>query len=277
MARSLWKGNISFGLINIPVSIASAENPQDAPEFNLLDKRDHGHIGYLKINKNTGKKVDNRYIVKGLKLESGKYSIFEQEELNKLRLKGTNSIDLQQFVDKDEIDTAYFEKPYFLLPEKGGAKTYVLLRETLKNTRKFGVGILVIHQKQHLALIGVQGKALVLELIRYSSELKSPDEYELPSDGTKSVKVSPKEVNMAEHLVEELSDPWKPEKYKDTFHDELMKALKKKSKVEVEEAPEEGESKTPTSSSKVLDLMPLLEKSIRERGHKSGSKQNKAK
>jgi DNA end-binding protein Ku len=277
MARSLWKGNISFGLINIPVSIASAENPQEAPEFNLIDKRDHGHIGYLKINKNTGKKVDNRYIVKGLKLESGKYSIFEQDELSKLRLKGTNSIDLQQFVDKDEIDPAFFEKPYYLLPEKGGAKTYVLLRETLKNTGKFGVGLLVIHQKQHLALIGVSGAALVLELIRYPSELKSSDEYELPAPGTKSAKISPKEVTMAEHLVEELSDPWKPQKYKDTFHEELMKAVKKKAKVTVEDAPEEGENPAPTSSSKVLDLMPLLEKSIRERGHHPANNKKKAK
>jgi DNA end-binding protein Ku len=267
MARSLWKGNISFGLINIPVSIASAENAQESPGFNLIDKRDHGHIGYLKINKTTGKKVDNKYIVKGLKLESGKYSIFEQKELDKLRLKGTSSIDLQQFVDKDEVDPAFFEKPYFLLPEKGGAKTYVLLRETLKNTDKFGVGLLIMHQKQHLALIGVSGKALVLELIRYSNELKSADDYELPAPGTKSVKVSPREIKMAESLVEELSDVWKPQKFKDTFHEDLMRAVKKKSKVTVEDAPEDAEE-TPTESSKVLDLMPLLEKSIRERGNK---------
>jgi len=271
MARSLWRGNISFGLINIPISIASAENAQERPEFNLIDKRDFGHIGYQKINKNTGKTVDSRNIVKGLKLDSGKYSIFDQNELDRLRLKGSDSIELQQFVEQDEIDPAFFEKPYFLLPEKGGKKAYVLLRETLKKTRKFGVGLLVMHSKQHLVLIGASGPALALEIIRYSKELKSLDEYEFPAEGTKEVKISKSEFDMAERLVDDLSDRWKPQVFKDTFHEELIKAVKKKKRVDVEEAPEVAQEEA-TSSSKVLDLMPLLEKSLRSRGKKSPQK-----
>ena len=276
MARSLWRGNISFGLINIPVSIASAENAQEKPSFNLIDKRDYGHIGYQKINKNTGKVVDSKNIVKGLKLDSGKYSIFDQSELDRLRLKGSESIDLQQFVDQDEIDPAYFEKPYFLLPEKGGKKAYVLLREALRKTRKFGVGILVMHSKQHLVLIGSSGPALALEIIRYSEELRSVDDYDFPAEGTKEVKISSSEFGMAERLIDELTDKWKPQIFKDTFHDELIKAVKKKKKVEVEEAPETAQEE-PVSASKVLDLMPLLEKSISARGKKTSTKTSRRK
>jgi DNA end-binding protein Ku len=276
MARSLWRGNISFGLINIPISIASAENPQDRPEFNLIDKRDYGHIGYQKINKNTGKIVDNKNIVKGLKLDSGKYSIFDQTELDHLRLKGSESIDLQQFVDQDEIDPAYFEKPYFLLPEKGGKKAYVLLREALRKTRKFGVGILVMHSKQHLVLIRASGPALALEVIRYQDELRSVDEYEFPAERTKEVKISSSEFGMAERLIDELTDKWKPQLFKDTFHEELLKAVKKKKKVEVVEAPETAREES-VSASKVLDLMPLLEKSISARGKKNSGRVSKRK
>jgi DNA end-binding protein Ku len=266
-ARGLWRGSISFGLINIPVSVVSAESPESRPIFNLIDKRDHGHIGYLKINKNTGKPVDNRHIVKALRLESGKYSIFDQDELARMHLKGNDSIELQQFVDQDDVEPSFFEKPYYLLPEKGGLKTYVLLRETLKKTRKFGVGLLVMHSKQHLVLIGASGAALFLEVIRYADGLKSQKEYDFPQVGGKGIKISGAELGMAERLVEELSDRWKPSQYKDTFHEQMMKALRRKSKIEVEDAPEPEQRAGESSEhrSKVLDLMPLLEKSLRAR------------
>jgi DNA end-binding protein Ku len=268
-ARGLWKGNISFGLINIPVSIVSAENNGARPAFSLVDKRDYGHIGYLKINKNTGKKVNNQNIVKALKLDSGKYSIFDQKELNNLHLKGNDAIELQQFVDQDAVDPIFFEKPYFLIPGKGGTKTYVLLRETLRKTHKYGVGLLVMHSKQDLVLIGASGNSLFLEVIRYAQELKSHKEYEFPPEGLKGIKIAPAELSMAERLVNELSDKWKPTQYKDTFHEELMKAVKKKSKVTVDEAPEKETDEPSIQSTQVLDLMPLLEKSLRAGKKKS--------
>jgi DNA end-binding protein Ku len=275
MPRSLWKGNISFGLINIPIAIFTAENPQEKPSFNLIDKRDYGHIGYQKINKTTGKVVDTKDIVKGLRLESGKYSIFDQKELDRLKIKGSESIELQQFVGRDEVDPIYFEKPYFLLPEKGGKKAYVLLRETLRNTNKYGVGLLVMHQKQHLVLIATSGPALVLEVIRYANELKDYDEFEFPKEGAKEAKVTNAEFEMAERLIAGLTEKWKPQIYKDTFHEQLLKAVKKKAKVEVEEAPEVA-TEEPVSASKVLDLMPLLQKSLRAKAKKPARKKRAA-
>jgi DNA end-binding protein Ku len=280
MARGMWKGNISFGLVTIPVSVISAENNADDLDFDMLDKRDNAHIGYQKINKKTGEVVSNEDIVKGLKLDSGKYAIFNQEELKDLRLKGTSSIDIQQFIEIGSVDPRYFRKTYYLSPQKGGEKTYILLRETLKKTDKYAVGLIVLHGRQQLVLIGTTGPALTLYSIHYSKELREPSREDFPAAGLSKVKISPREIAMAEKLVDELSDKWRPESFKDTYFQEIKTALKKKSRKKVHAAEQEGDSTEADEEalSRVLDLMPLLEKSLRSRKtSKSSSSKSKRK
>ncbi|MDR3607863.1 MAG: Ku protein [Oligoflexia bacterium] len=263
--KSLWKGNISFGLINIPVMIVPAENTPERPQFSLIDRRDHAHIGYLKINKNTGKQVSNRDIVKGLKLASGKYTIFTNAELDELHVKGSQTIELQQFVRKDEIEPAYFETPYYLMPQNGGEKAYALLRDALERTEKYGVGLIVLHNKQHLALIGTKDSALMVELVRYAEELRDPSDYDLIDGKSLRPKISATELAMAERLVEELTSEWKPGVYKDTYVKGLRAAVRRKSRATV---PEPKKGAVQARASNVLDLMPLLEKSLRGKRRK---------
>lgn len=264
MPRGMWTGNISFGLVTVPVQVVSAENAAEGLDFDMIDKRDHAHIGYKKINKKTGKEIDSKDIVKGLKLDSGKYAIFEQGELNKLRVKGSKSIDIEQFVEMTEVDPSFFKKTYYLVPGKNGEKVYVLLRETLRNTKKYGVGMIVLHTKQQLGLIGVSGPAMTLHIIHYDKEIKDPKkEYDLPAEGTKSVKINPKELAMAERLVDELTDKFKPENFKDTYIEQVKAAVKKKSKVSADDTEIEQPEEEEGNLSKVLDLMPLLEKSLK--------------
>ena len=278
MARGMLNGNISFGLVTIPVSVVSGENKGEELDFDLLDRRDNAHIGYQKINKNTGKVVASENIVKGLKLESGKYAIFEAEELKDLRIKGTNSIDIQEFVMRDEVDPVYFRKFYYLTPGKGGSKTYVLLRETLKKVGKYAIGVIVMHNKQQLVLIGASSRALILHTLLYSSEIKSEETLDVPAAGLKGAKVSDKEIAMAERLVEELTGEWKPVQFKDTFVRDVRAALKSKSRRKVNSVDEAQSSERDSDEavSKVLDLMPLLEKSLQRKKKKSSAGSRRA-
>lgn len=264
MARGIWTGNISFGLVTIPVTVVSAENKKNVLDFDLLDKRDNAHVGYQKINKKTGEAIDNDDIVKGLKLPTGKYALFEQDELKELKLKGSSSIDIQQFIGRDEVDPIYFKKAYYLQPGKGGDKTYVLLRETLQKTQKYAVGLIILHSRQQLVLIGASGEALILHVVHYANEIKPLSDLDLPASGLKSTKVSPKEISMAERLVDELSEKWKPEAYKDTFFKDVQAAVQKKSRRKVAADEEEAtDDSNQEVMAKVLDLMPLLEKSLK--------------
>lgn len=272
MARGIWKGHISFGLVTIPVSLVSGESKKQQLDFDMLDKRDHAHVGYQKINKKTGEVIEQDDIVKGLKLENGKYAIFEQEELAKLKIKGTQSIDIEQFVGRDEIDPVYFKKFYYLEPTKGGDKTYVLLRETLKKTQKFAVGLIVMHTKQQLVAIGATDDVLILHALHFADEIKNTSDLEVPASGTKGVKVSPKEISMAEKLVEELTEKWKPTGYKDTYFKDVKAAIQDRGrkKVRAEDEVAENEDASDEAVSKVLDLMPLLEKSLKAKGKGTG-------
>jgi DNA end-binding protein Ku len=268
MPHALWTGTISFGLVNIPVSVVSAVNREETLDFDLIDKRDHAHVGYQKINKSSGRPIEDRFIVKGLKLNSGKYVMFDPKELSKFRIKGNNNFEIQQFVDRDEVSPLYFENPYYLIPGKNGAKTYVLLHDALADTKKFAVGYIVLHTKKRLALVGAENQALVLYVIRYAANLRKPEYYEIPTTKSRTIHLAPREKEMAEELVEGLSSPWKPEQFKNTYQMDIMAAVKRKSKTTVEEAPRAAKE---TNLGQVLDLMPLLEESL-----KSTSRSKKA-
>jgi DNA end-binding protein Ku len=262
MARSLWKGAISFGLVNVPVELHSAKKRAAELDMTMLDKRDLAPVGYKRVNKSTGKEVAWGDVVKGYEYKDDQYVVLSDEDFRRANPEASRTVDILAFVDLADIQPQYFETPYYLKPEKRGEKAYALLRETLHKAGKAGVASVVIRTKQYLAALVAQDDLLVLNTLRYAEELKPPAELEIPR-----AKVTPKELDMALRLVEDMADEWHPEKYKDSYRDDLLKRIKEKVKAgETEEltAPEKEEK--PAKGADVIDLMSLLKKSVE---HKS--------
>ena len=269
MSRAIWKGAISFGLVHIPVELYPAENRQGL-NLDMLDRRDFAPVGYKRYNKETGKVIDWNDIVKGYEYEKSKYVVLSDEELKRANVEATQTIDILAFADADEIPPIYFEQPYYLKPAKGGAKVYVLLRETLKRAGKIGIAQVVIRTKQHMAALLPMDKVIVLDLLRYHGELRSPDELDLPDTKDKQAAVTDKEVQMALSLLEDMTEAWHPEKYRDTYREDVMALVEKKVSANQTHAiteAEKSEEREPTSA-KVIDLMELLKKSIGQKGKK---------
>lgn len=265
MAGSIWKGSISFGLLNIPVSLQKAEEGHDL-SFSMLDEKDLSPIKYKKVNGKTGHEVPWPRIVKGYEYESGQYVIMNKDDFKAANPKATQTIDIEDFVSFDEIDLMFFEKPYYLVPQKSGTKGYFLLCEALKKTNKVAIAKIVIRTKMHLACIMAKGDYLVLEMLRFAHEVLQVDEVDYLK-GTDKPKVSAKEIKMAEELIDGMTGKWKPEQYKDTYNDDIMKIINMKIKagegheIDYGDLPKEEKGNTGT----VVDLMPLLRKSLEER------------
>lgn len=263
MAASIWKGSISFGLLNIPVSLQSAQTEKEV-HFSLLDKKDLSRIKYLKVSAKTGQEVPGDRIVKGYEYQSGRYVVMTEAELKKANIKATQTIDIEDFVLLDEVDPVFFDRPYYLVPQKGAEKGYYLLRDALEGTKKVAVAKLVIRIKQHLALIMPRGPYLVLELLRFAHEVKTEKQIHILNASMKKRSYNPKELKMAEDLVEGMTTTWKPEQYKDTYYQDVMKTIQRKVKGgrghKVADLPEEKI----TTADNVIDLMPLLQKSLLE-------------
>ncbi|HEV8245606.1 MAG TPA: Ku protein, partial [Polyangiaceae bacterium] len=179
MPRAIWKGSIAFGLVQIPVALHSAEEP-DELSFDLLDRRDLAPIGYERINKRTGRKVEWKNVVKGYEYRDGKYVVVTDADFEQANVEATHTIDIEQFVDLAAVDALYFERPYYLSATKAGRKAYALLRETLDKARKVAVCKVVIRTRQHLALVMPWHDALVLMLLRFDHELREPSGLDLP-------------------------------------------------------------------------------------------------
>lgn len=268
MARALWSGAISFGLLNIPVSVFSAKE-EERISFRMLDKRNNSPIGYRQYTKATGKEVDKKNIVKAYEYEKNQFVKISEDELKKVNPKATQTIDIEDFVNLKDVDFLLFEKPYYLVPGKNGEKGYVLLRDILEQTQKAAVAKFVLHNRQHLVTVIPRDNYLILEVMRFQhevtevSEAKHLDDYDLSK-----VKVTPREMKAAKALVDEMTAKWKPDKYRDTYQDELKKYIKHKVKVgDVEEAAdfEEAPKSTDTNSA---DLMALLQKSASQKASK---------
>ncbi len=278
MPRAIWKGAISFGLVHIPVELYPAESRQGL-DLDMLDKHDFAPVGYKRYNKETGKEIAWNDIVKGYQYEKGKYVVLSEEDLRRANVEATQTIDIQGFVDVNEVPPIYFEQPYYLKPARGGAKVYVLLRETLKRAGKIGVAKVVIRTKQHIAALLPMGNVIVLNLLRYHDELRKPDELELPDAKDKKAAVTDKEIKMALSLLEDMTEPWQPEQYHDTYREDVMAMIEKKidaNQTHVLTEPEEGEEAAPAASN-VVDLMALLKKSIGQKGGKKPAKGTRAK
>jgi DNA end-binding protein Ku len=266
MARSLWKGAISFGLVNVPVELHSAKKRSAELDMTMLDKRDLAPVGYKRVNKATGKEVAWGNVVKGYEYQDDKYVVLSDEDFRRANPEASRTVDILAFVELADIEPQHFETPYYLVPEKRGEKAYALLRETLEKAGKAGIASVVIRTKQYLAALVAQDEVMVLNTLRYADELKAPAELEIPK-----AKVTAKELDMALRLVEDMADEWDPKKYKDTYREDLLKRIKEKVKAgQTEELTEpEAGAERRAKGADVIDLMALLKKSVEKKPAKA--------
>jgi len=266
---AIWKGSLTFGLVNIPVELKTAVRA-DHISFRLLHKDDLSPVKYERVCQAEGEPVPWNEIVKGYEYEKGKFVVLTDEDFKTAALEQSKTIDILDFVKEDEIDPRYFETPYYLVPAKGGEKPYALLREAIRQTGSVGIGKIIIRQIQHLAAVKVVGDALVLEIMRFANELVEAKEFSFPSREA----IRPQELQMAEQLVANLAEPFDPTRYTDEYRANLMKIIKAKmkgKKVKLEEP--EGEA----PDSDVLDLMSRLRASLEEGSGKKGAVRTKQK
>jgi DNA end-binding protein Ku len=247
--RAIWSGTISFGLVSVPVRMFTATESKEL-RFHFLDKKDLAPIGYEKVRKDTGEAVDSEDVVRGFEIEKGKYVPLEDEDLDRLDVELTHTIDICDFVSLDEIDPIFFRKAYYLLPQEGAEKPYRLLVRALEETGKVGIAKVVIRNKQHLACLRPYDGLLLLETMYYADEIRKPESV----DG--KVQVRKPEVEMAKSLVENLSEPFEPGKYDDTYRKELLDLIRAKAKGR--KLPEPAEA----DDGEVVDLMVALRESV---------------
>jgi DNA end-binding protein Ku len=262
MPHAIWKGDISFGLVYIPVTLYSAEAAASRIKLVMLDKRDLSPIGYKKINKNTGQPVPEDQIVMGYEYEKKSYIIVTREELEKARPEATQSIEIIEFVDSTEIPPEYFEKPYYLEPTKKGKHSYVLLREILAKTKKAGIAKVVIHTRQYLAALLAEEKVIMLQLMRFPNEILDQSHLELPAKGLAANDIEKKEITIAEELVKSMSSKWNPKKYKEDYQQDLLTYITEKIKLGGHAKKHAKETKHAEKKGQVIDIMSLLKKSI---------------
>ena len=260
MARPIWKGHISFGLVNVPVVLFSGEQRTDI-SFHLIDSRNSARVRYERVNEETGQEVPWDKIVKGYEYSDNNYVLLSDDELEHVAVEMTRTIEIEQFVDLTDIDVRFFEKPYFLVPGTKGEKGYVLLREALAKTGKAGIARVVIRARQHLAALLPHGDALVLELLRFSQDLRDLGEHEIPGQDLKQYKVSKQEIELAMKLVEGMTGAWDPGEFEDEYRAALMKLVQKKIDSGETEPIEIGEPE-PQASPQTINFMDVLKQSV---------------
>jgi DNA end-binding protein Ku len=278
MPRPIWKGHISFGLVNVPVVLFNAERRAGDLNFRLIDSRNAARIRYERVNEETGEEVPWDKIIKGYEYEDGNYVLMSEEELEQASPELTRTIEIEQFVDLDEIDVRYFDKPYVLVPGNKGEKGYVLLREAIDDAGKAGIARVVIRARQYLAALIAQDNALVLELLRYQQELVELSDLDLPSQNLREYGVTKKEIDLATKLIGGMTAKWDPSKFHDEYRDALMKLVQRKIEsgqteaIDVEEV--EGE---PIPST--INFMDQLKKSVEHasKGRAKSGRGSKAK
>jgi DNA end-binding protein Ku len=265
MARAIWKGSISFGLVNIPIALYPATRREEL-KFRLLRKSDLSPVNYKRVAEKDGKEVAWDHIVKGYEYEKGRYVVLKDEDFERVDLEATQTVDIQDFVDQEEIDPMFFYKPYYLEVQKGGDKAYALLRDALKNSNKVGIAKVVIKTRQYLAGVKPEDGALVLELMHFADELADPGKLRV----AKKTEVGKREMNMAKSLIDSMSSKWNPEKYKDDYREALMEVIEEKVEAggkEIEEKPKKAPKPT-----KVIDLVSVLQKSLEQTRKKATTK-----
>ena len=267
-SRVLWKGAITFGLVHIPVALHSATS-ESGVDFDWLDKRSMDPVGYKRVNKRTGKEITRENIVKGVEYEDGQYVVLSEEEIKSAYPKTTQTIEIESFVPNTDIPFVYLERPYYIAPINKGQKVYALLRDTLLKTQRVGIARVIIQTKQHLAVLVPSGPALILNLLRWGTDIRSLDELDLPPVGAKAAGLSDKELSMAKQLVDDMTGKWDPEQFTDSFKDDIMALVERKAKegkLENVVQPEESDETEARSGAKIIDLTELLQRSLRKGG-----------
>lgn len=277
MARPIWTGTLSFGLLNVPVSLMSGERNVDL-HFRMLDSRDRKPIRFERVNADTGEEVPWKDIVKAYEYDKGSYVVLEEDDIRSAAPESHEAVEVETFVDAGTIDPRYYEKPYLLVPAKKAEKGYVLLRETLRSTGKVGIARVVVRTREYLCAVMPHGDALVLMILRYPQELVDPQDHKLPSGSLSEYRINSKETAMAEQLIESMSGEWKPDEYHDEFRERLHTLLKKRikakggtTKVEEEPVPREDDA------TNVVDFMSLLQKSLDAKKRTPAAKKSAAK
>jgi DNA end-binding protein Ku len=268
--RAIWKGSISFGLVNIPIALYPATRKEEL-KFRLLRAKDLSPVSYKRVAAKDGKEVPWDEIVKGYEYEKGKFVVLSEKDFQRVDLEATQTVDIKDFVDLDEIDPMYFYKPYYLEPQKGGDKAYTLLREALADGKKVGIAKVVIKTRQYLAGVKALKHALVLELMHFAEELSDAEKLNVP----KKTDVGKREKEMAEALVKSMTSKWDPEKYKDDYKDALMDVIEEKVESGGKEIEEKPKEKKP--STKVIDLVAVLQESLKAQSSGGGKKKTAAK
>jgi DNA end-binding protein Ku len=253
MARALWKGAISFGLVNIPVELHTAVR-DSRPRFRMLHARDQSPIRFERVCQRDGKPVAWDDLVKGYEYEKGRFVVLTRDDFRAAALEKTRTVDILDFVEAAEIDDRYFETPYYLLPAKGGERSYALLREAIRTSGRTGIAKFILRDTQHLAAIEAIGDALVLSTMRFADEVVDESTYNFPAASG----VRKQELDMAKLLVENLAAEWSPDKYTDDYRENLMKVIKAKLKGRKPKLEEQAEPR----SAEVVDLMERLRRSL---------------
>jgi DNA end-binding protein Ku len=264
MARAIWKGSISFGLVNIPIGLYPATRKEEF-KFRLLRKSDLSPVNYKRVAEKDGKEVPWDQIVKGYEYEKGKYVVLKEEDFQRVDLEATQTVDIQDFVDLEEIDPIFFYKPYYLEPQKGGDKAYALLRDSLEQKKKVGIAKVVIKTREYLAGVKPEDGALVLELMHFVDQLADTSKLNIP----RKVDVGKRELHMATALIDGMSAKWHPEKYKDEYREALIKVIEEKVGAggkEIEKKPKKAPKPT-----KVIDLVKVLQQSLEQSASRAGT------
>jgi len=277
MARPIWTGTLSFGLLNVPVSLMSGERRTDI-SFRMLDSRNNSPIRYERVNAETGQEVPWKDIVKAFEYDKGSYVVLEQDDIKSAAPESHETVEVEAFVDAADIPAQYYEKPYILVPGKKAEKGYVLLRETLRDTGRAGIARVVVRTREYLCAVLPQGDALVLMLLRYPQELVDPAEHRLPEGAAGDYRISEKEREMAKQLIESMSGEWDPSGYKDEFRERLEKVIRERMKSQgVVARPDDDDADTPAdATTNVVDFMALLQESISSKRRTPARKGGKA-
>ncbi|MDF3057447.1 MAG: Ku domainn containing protein [Rariglobus sp.] len=266
--RSIWKGSITFGLVNIPVALQTASRSEEL-KFKLLRNSDLSPVNYKRVAAVDGKEVPWEQIVKGYEYEKGKFVVLKDEDFKRVDLEATDTIDIVDFVELTEINPIFFHRPYYLEPQKGGGSAYHLLRHVLADTNKAGISKVIIRTRQHLAAVKANGNLLVLELMRFADEIVEPSAIKVPAEKPPGKR----EITMARTLVDQLTEEWDPGRYTDDYRSALMKLIDQKVKSGGKELPTAGHPrKKPTN---VIDLAAVLQQSLKEAGGGGAAKKTR--
>lgn len=263
--RPLWKGAISFGLVNIPVVLYPAESKFDL-HFHLIDSRDNARIRYQRINTDTGEEVPWHDIAKAYEYEKGNYVVLTEKEMAKITHANTQTIEIDSFVDRKSVDSIYFEKPYYIVPDKRGEKGYALLREILLTTKKIGIAKVAIRSRTHIAAVIPFDNALIVNILRYDAELRKPTEFDIPENNIKHYKISTKELSLSKKLVESMTVRWNPKRHQDEDTIMLRNWLEHKIPDKTTTAKTKKRAKT---QGNIVDIVGLLKKSLSEKTKQS--------